>query len=139
MGRAIAYSPGVGTGRTESQRLCADDTTSNSRRCPLGGQSSLGLFGVTDRCHASNAARLAIQAKAPAAPQAPDQPRIIGGLSFGQQRRPVGFEEDAAAEYEAHLAEIAEARAHQLDEEADRYACSFAGAGYTEYLMACEG
>jgi hypothetical protein len=112
-----------------------------------GGQHSLGLFGVTDRCHAEHAAK----AKAPAPPQ-PAQPRRIGSLSFGQRRarlqaimsrpapKPVPtFHEEAEAAYEAHMAEIAEARSHQLDAEADRYACTFAGAGYTEHLMAMEG
>jgi hypothetical protein len=42
-------------------------------------------------------------------------------------------------EYEAYLEEIAEARSRQLDAEADQYARSFYGAGYTECLMAMEG
>jgi hypothetical protein len=49
------------------------------------------------------------------------------------------FNEEAALEYEAYLDEIAEARARQLDDEADQYARSYIGAGYTEYLMAIEG
>jgi hypothetical protein len=50
-----------------------------------------------------------------------------------------GFDEEAALEYEAWLDEVAEAHARQLDDEADRYARSYAGAGWTEFLMASEG
>jgi hypothetical protein len=138
----------VGARQKSTAGVCAEASSANPRRHSLGGQASLGLFGVTDRCHAERAASI-VKAQTP---QADDRPRIIGGLSFGQRRarlqaimsrpapKPVPtFHDEAEAQYEAHMAEIAEARSHQLDAEADRYACTFAGAGYTEHLMAMEG
>jgi hypothetical protein len=119
-----------------------------------GGQYSLGLFGVTDRCHAEHAAILTSKAQAPA-PGALSQ--AVARAIYGNARpafaaasralraerecqpKSPAFHDEAEAQYEAHMAEIAEARSHQLDAEADRYACCFAGAGYTEHLMAMEG
>jgi hypothetical protein len=138
VGRQPSHAGRLGAGPQQTARTCSLNSPQHPRS-HLGGQASLGLFGGTGRRHAEHAASRAVQAKAPAAPQGHDQPRFIGGLSFGQQPRPIGFAEEAAAEYEAHLAEVAEARSRQLDDEADCYACTFAGAGYTEHLMAMEG
>jgi hypothetical protein len=247
MGCAVANPAQVRTGATQTSRPRHDDAPSNPGRRPVGGQGSLGLFGVTDRCHREHASGLILKAPAKEegapqrpgaregvreqgirqlrelrqalkaapipAPVAPAQPeRQLFGMAAaiaeiprdGRAAREAAcqsvarsnrvreaflakgspltpeeveaaanprpsasrnagiwaspktckdaaalppstrrsaplFGEEAEVEYEAHLAEVAEARSHQLDDEADRYACTFTGAGYTEYLCAIEG
>jgi hypothetical protein len=246
LGGARSHTANMGTGGADSQGICISLHPSHPRR-PVGGQASLGLFGVSDRCHREHASSLILKApaqeegapqqpakregvreqgirqlrelrqalaaqqvEAPIAPAAPERqlfgmaaaiaeiprnpraareaacqsvarsnrvreaflakgspltpeeveaaanpqpsaspsagiwasPRTCkdaAALPPSTRRSAPLFGEEAEVEYEAHLAEVAEARSHQLDEEADRYACCFAGAGYTEFLMACEG
>ncbi len=111
----------------------------NPRR---GGQASIGLFG----CPGFNAPRQPL-------PRVPRASRIKGalnsfssdGLSTAHYRKPAacirrpGLADEPELAYGQWLADVAESYGCQYDEEAAAYACTFAGAGITEHLMAMEG
>ena len=91
LGRFCENSQALGARATSAARSCHDQAAGDHRSRPIGGQASgPGLFGIRITGNTGSAPQAAavrpVQQTQQARLVGDDQPRRVGGLSFGQRR-----------------------------------------------------